>query len=250
MIQEALEFLRDRFSEAEAARLVNIPGDGRKAYVDQAGKVTPYDVTSPLREHRVNSVADLIAAAGKWNTSPVVWINGDAVVLVPDDADRRDSVTLKLSKSAAFAKLICLNQSPVLDQQALVRVLRIDLQGTINRVALLTAVRNIKFRVSDSGASSIQQGNESLGRTIEAEVTGAGDIPESVVVSCAVFANPGERELTFTVGCDLEIVPADKKFRFRPIPDEIERVTDAALQGIRERIEGELKGVAVFFGSP
>jgi hypothetical protein len=56
-------------------------------------------------------------------------------------------------------------------------VLRIDLQGTINRAALLTAVRNIKFRVSDSGASNIQQGNESLGRTIEAEVTGAGDIP-------------------------------------------------------------------------
>jgi hypothetical protein len=115
---------------------------------------------------------------------------------------------------------------------------------------LLTAVRSIKFRTSEAGASTIQQGNESLGRTIEAEVTGAGDIPESVLVSCAVFSNPGEREKTFTVGCDLEIVPAEKKFRFRPIPDEIERVTDAALAGIRDRIADTLQDIAVFYGSP
>ncbi len=250
MLKEALQFLGETFSKSQGAKLLSVPGNGRKAYVDQGGTVTPYDVTPPLREHRVNSVADLIAAAEKWDTAPVVWINGDAVVLITDDADRLDSVTLRLSKSAAFAKLIALNQSPVLDQQALIRVLRIDLQGTINRADLLTAVRNIKFRVSDSGASNIQQGNESLGRTIEAEVTGAGDIPESVVVSCPVYSNPGERALTFTVGCDLEIVPADKKFRFRPIPDEIERVTDAALQGIRDRIDEALPDVATFFGSP
>lgn len=36
----------------------------------------------------------------------------------------------------------------------------------------------------------------------------------------------------------------------RPIPDEIERVTDIALADIRERIASALEGVSVFFGSP
>ena len=119
-------------------------------------------------------------------------------------------------------------------------------------VTLELAIKpNIKFRKSDSGASSIQHGSESLGRTIEAEVSGAGDIPESVVVSCPVYANHGEREKTATIMYDLEIVPADGQFRFRPIPDELERVIDAALDDIRTRIVDALPdGSAVFFGSP
>lgn len=250
MIQEALEFLYDKFSDAEEARLLQIPGDGRKVFVDQGGKLTPMDVAPAVRSHKVNSVDDLTNAAHKWNTAPVVWIGSDAIVLIPDDGDRRDRVTLNLCKSAAFQRLICLDKQPLLDQQSLIRTLRIDLQGTVSRNELLTAIRSIKFRTTEGGASTIQQGNESLGHTIEAEVTGAGDIPESVIVSCAVFCNPGEREKKFQVGCDLEIVPAEKKFRFRPIPDEIERVTDAALEDIRQRIEGELDGVSVFYGSP
>jgi hypothetical protein len=117
MIQEALAFLRDRFSKARRRGWSAFPAMAAKPTSIKRGKVTPYDVTPPLRRASVNAVDDLIAAAQKWNTAPVVWISGDAIVLVTDDADRRDSVTLKLSKSAAFAKLICLNQSPVLDQR-------------------------------------------------------------------------------------------------------------------------------------
>src|SRR5688572_16109107 len=139
MIRDALDFLSKQAQESEAATLLTIPGDGRKAYVDQKGTVSVYDVSPPLRKHAVNSFDDMIAAADKWNNSPVVWINGSEIVLIPDDADRRDRVTLTLNKSAAFAKLIELQSKPVLEQQDLIRVLRIDLQGTINRAALLTA---------------------------------------------------------------------------------------------------------------
>lgn len=250
MIEEALSYLYDKFTAAQNARLLNVPGSGRVAYVDQGGKLTPIEVTPPLRNHNVSSVDDLIEAAKLWKNSPVVWISGDAVVLLPDDSDRRDRVTMKLVKSAAFSKLCMLAKAPQISQADLVRMIRVDLQGTVNRAALLTAIRQIKFRQSTTGQASIQHGNESMGKTIEAEVTGAGDLPETVVVSCAVFSNPGEREKTSTVGCDLEIVVSDASFLFRPIPDEIERVTDAALEDIRERIESGLDGASVFFGSP
>ena len=250
MIKDALEFIREKFAKAEGAKLLQVPGDGRTAFIDQGGTLVKHDVSPPLRAHNVKSVDDLIAAAQTWNVKPVVWVNGSEVVLLPDDNDRRDRVTLKLVKSAAFSKLCALAAKPEVDQAELVRIIRVDLQGTISRTELLTAIRSIKFRSLTSGQSTIQHGNESMGRTIEAEVTGAGNLPELVVVSCATFSNPGERDKTMTVACDLEIVPQEQTFRFQPIPDEIERVTDAALEDIRQRIEGELDGVSVFYGSP
>lgn len=250
MLQEALQFLSDKFSRADSARVVTLPDDSRHVFIDQGGVFTKHELPPPLRKHTVASVEDLVAAANRWKDSPVAWLSGEAIVLVTDDSDRRDIVTLPLVKSAAFTKLMQLDKTPQLDQAQLIRLLRIDLQGTANRTALLTAIRSIKFKSVDSGASSIQHGNESLGRAIENEVTGAGDIPEQVLVECAVFANHGERDKRFKVACDLEIVASEKKFRFHPLPDDLERVTDAALDDIREQIAADLPGVPVFFGSP
>lgn len=251
MLKEALAFLGERFSKSEAARLLAIPGDGRKAYVDQGGTVTPYDVAPPLRAHRVDSVEDMVGAAQRWNGKPVLWISGESVVLVPDDNDRRDRVTLPLVKSAQFARIVALGKSPELEQPDLLRLLRIDLPGVVGRSDLIATVRKIKWRTSAGGEASIAHGNESLGRQIEAEVTGAGNIPESLLVSCNVYQNSGERDHTFTVALDLEILPHEQKFRLKPLPDEIERVTEEALADIRERLMSGLgESVEVFYGTP
>lgn len=250
MLTEALESLAAQAVQAQEARELKLPGDGRVTYVDQGGTLTKYDVSPPLRSHRVDSVDDLIAAAKKWNKSPVVWLNGDSIVLLPDDADRRDKVSLPLVKSHQFATLVRLGKEPMLDQQGLVRLLRIDLQGAAGRADLLAVVRKIKWRQSSAGDASIQHGSESLGKSIEAEVSGAGAIPEQVLVSCPVYQNHGEREFKVSILCDLEIDAASQKFRFRPLPDEIERVTDAALDGIRSRIADALPDTAMFYGTP
>lgn len=250
MLKEALDYLSESFKKAHGARKLDLPGDGRKVYVDQGGTLTPLDVAPGLRSHRVDSVDDMIAAAQKWNVAPVLWINGDSVVLVTDDADRRDKITLPLVKSNQFAKLIELAKDPELDQPELIRLLRIDLPGAAGRAELLATVRNIKWRTASAGNANIQHGNESMGKTIEAEVSGAGNIPEQVLVSGPVYRNHGEREAAFGVLCDLEIVTADQVFRFKPLPDEIEKVTDAALAGIRDRLVDGLGKVDVFYGTP
>lgn len=251
MLKEALEYLTGQSHKFNEARLLSIPGsDGRQAYVDQKGELSLVPVPPALRGHNVDSVDDLIAAAGRWNAKPVIWISGESVVLIADDEDRRDRVTLKLHKSSQFACLIALAKKPELDQVAMLRTLRIDLPGTAGRTELIATIRKIKWRTSAGGESNITHGGESLGKQIEAEVTAAGNIPESLLVSCPVYRNPGEREQSFTVNCDLDILPHEQVFRLCPLPDEIERVTEAALAGIRDRIEGELKDVAVFYGTP
>lgn len=250
MLKEALDYLGGTFKKAHEARLLAIPGDGRKAFVDQGGTIVEHAVTPPLRTHIVDSVDDLISAASLWNAKPTIWIAPEAVVLVTDDADRRDRVTLPLVKSHQFSTLLSLQKNGGMDQSQFIRLLKVDLAGAVGRQDLITAVRKIKWRAGASGESNITHGSESLGRTIENEVSGAGAIPEDVVVNCPVYQNPGERDFTFGVLCDLEIVPSECKFRFKPLADEIEKVTVAALDGIRSRIQDGVDGAAVFYGKP
>lgn len=49
---------------------------------------------------------------------------------------------------------------------------------------------------------------------------------------------------------DLEIVAADQEFRLKPLPDSVEDAQNAALEGIRDRISAQLKGIRIFYGTP
>jgi hypothetical protein len=268
VLQEALDFVFDK-AETYAAReekdvhprlVSEVPSDGRTVTIEYEGKLTEHRVPPPLRKHKVESVEDLVEAAKVWGTQSdgpehgagtVIWIDGNQVVLVPDDSDRRESITLPLTKSAVFLKLEALGKgNGVMDQATLVRLLRRELRKANEQSVILAAVRRIKWRSSDSGHASISHGNESLGRTIESEVSGASDIPETLTVPTNVFKNPGEEDVQFTVGLDLEIDTGNQRFLLSPMPDEIELAIAFALRSIRDRITKELPDVAVFFGTP
>lgn len=250
MLKEALEFLSTCIATHHAAKVLSVGGDGRKVYVDQAGKIETIDVEPALRAHKVASLDDLIAAAKRWNANPTLWVSDTAIVLMPDDTDRRDKVTLALEKSAAYRRLEALEKCPDLNQLEMLRTLRIDLAGTANRANLITVIRSLKWKQSSSGNVDVQQGKESLGKQIENEVTGAGEIPEAVIVACAVYSNPGESAKRYPVACDLEVVPADQAFRFRPVADELRNVLTLAQGDMVAALRTALPSVPVFFGTP
>jgi hypothetical protein len=253
MLKEAIQHVESLAQRAASARVVNIPGDGKTAFVEQNGSLARIPVTPPLRQHTVASVADLVKSAERWEHEEwgnVVWISCDKLVLVIDDSDRRETVTMPLVESYVFSRIKALAKNPVVDQAALVRLLRVDLRGVVNATALLTAVRKLKFRQAESGHADIQHGNESMGRQIEAEVTGADAIPDSLVVETNLYSNPGLDEQKFTIGLDLEIDVKNQRFLLRPVPDEIEKVTAAQLASIRAEIEEADSELPVFFGRP
>lgn len=252
MLKEALDFLSQQFGKAREARLLNIPGDGRTAYVDQGGTLTKIDIEPKPRESKVDSVDDLCAAANSYGKPEAfsVWLSPSAVVLIADDDDRRDRVTLPLRESTQWKAIKKLAADPTLDQSGLIRLLRQDLPGIGGRAELLSSVRSIKFRSSAEGSSNIQHGNESMGRVIENAVTGANTIPEQVNCILPLYDNQGERGEEFSVLLDLEIVAADQEFRLRPLPDSVEGAQNAALEGIRNSITEQLEGVRIFYGTP
>lgn len=248
MLKEALDFL----FEQNSPQVVALPGnDGREVLVGYAGALTKVSITPKPRESKVDSVADLCAAALSYGKStPSVWIAGESVVLIADDDDRRDRVTLPLRRTEQWKKIRHLQGNPVIDQPGLIQLLRVDLPGVVGREGLLPTVRALKFKQSSEGTANIQHGNESLGRMIENQITGAGDIPEQLEVLVPLYDNPGLAGETQSVMLDLDIVAAKEHFRLRPLPHTLEAAQNAALESIREEIQQALTGVRVFYGTP
>lgn len=250
MLKEALDFLASQFHKTKEARLLNIPGDGRTAYVDQDGQVKTYEILPPPRASKVDSVEDLCAAASAYGTDVSIWLSHEAVVAITDDDDRRDRVTLPLRHSHQWKTIKKLVDTPKLDQQQFIQLLRTDLIGIGGRAELLAAVRTIKFRSSSEGTSNIQHGNESMGRTIENAVTGASAIPDQLTCVLSLYDNQGRNTDEFSVTLDLEIIASESKFRLKPLPDSLEDVQNAALQLIRDEISDRLEKVRIFYGTP
>lgn len=256
MLMDALQFVFDRAEKSAAdqrPKLVPELKDERAVYYEHHGAIIRHDLSVPPRCHTVETLDDFILAVERWGDSrSSIWIapNGTGVLaILNDEGDRRERVRLALHETAAFRRLRELEKAPKLDQQGLVRLLRYDLAGQWSPPGLLGAVRKIKFRSGTSGESSIQHGNESLGRTIEAEVTGADQIAEAFQVSAPVWSNRGE-ESVYTVQLDLEIVPASQAFLVRPCPDQITDVINFAMVSLRERLLRELSDNTVVFGLP
>lgn len=252
MLKDAFEFLATQFYKSKEARILSTSADGRTSYIDQDGKVTTITNPPKPRESKVDSVDDLCAAANSYGKPEAfsVWLSPSAVVLIADDDDRRDRVTLPLRESTQWKAIKKLAADPTLDQSGLIRLLRQDLPGIGGRAELLSSVRSIKFRSSAEGSSNIQHGNESMGRVIENAVTGAGAIPEQVNCILPLYDNQGERGEKFSVLLDLEIVADKQVFRLKPLPDSVEDAQNAALEGIRDSITEQLEGVRIFYGTP
>ena len=250
MLEEALIFLRDQFVDAKGLTLLPIPGDHRKVLLSQNGTHSERAVPTPDRGHTVYSVGDLIDAAKRWDKAPVIWHDHAAVVLVCDDGDRFDRVTLPLAQAETFAAISKLASHCTFDQRALLRLLKFDLAGTLSvPLNLANNLRALKFRTSSSAAEDIQHGKESLGKAIEAEVSGADALPEQVTLATRVYSTFGEDE-KWPIVCAFDIDVQEQKFRLKPLPGELEETIQRAQASIRQRIATALPDVAVFFGKP
>lgn len=254
MLQEALEFVyskADEVAEAEAhrARALDWLSTPRELAFEHNGEIKKQAIPASLRGHTVRTVADLIQAGNRWKKNGVIWLSSQLAILSIDDEDRRDTVTLPLSKSVVFQKLESLEKGGTLDQAGIIALLRREFRHSPEATTLLTAVRKIKFSLSTAGYSDVQHGNESLGRTIENEITGAENIAELITVPGSVYTNPGEDVCKFMVGLTLDLDAKNQKFLIRPLPDELEVAQQVALQSVRERLEKGLPDVPVFFGN-
>ena len=254
--KETIELIQQTACDAQAARLLpELSGDGRKAFVQQGNQIKEFPIPPVNRCHQVHSLLNLILyARDADNPAPIVWHGTDQVVLLTDDADRRDAVGFPLTLSTRFETLKKLAaEKPVFDHAQFIRLLRIDLG--LDNIAVVAKFRRLNWSVANDGTSDLQHGADKMGKAIAARVQGVDELPDALDVEVPVYQQTGERQV-YKVKCAIEIDTLNQQLQLVPLPDELERVMDLAQASIHDRLIVALgpiddqKVIPVYYGTP
>lgn len=249
LTKEALQLLISTGQAAQRPERIDVE-DPRRIYYTVQGTPQPFDVPAPVRDSRLNSLADLIEACQELSgsTHAVVWHAPRGVVVILDDDDRRDRLTFSLTFSEPFVRLSELAETPeALDQRGFVRLLRRDLGVDAPTVA---PFRRLEWSTVKAAIGETAPGRDRLGRDIQAKVAGAAELPEDLLVTVPVYRECGERG-EYAVRCAIDIEPLEERIYFRPLPGEIDTAIDLAQASIHDRLEAGLgTDVPVFYGTP
>lgn len=249
-VQELVEAAEER---AQVVRFVEMPGNPEGVFIVHGGKREWFALPPPDRRHKVFTVEDLIEA-GKlgWVSDAIVWHSHDQILLVSGDGKHRmDTVRMDLVKSKPFLALKDTAGNPR-RQREFLALLKQDLRGCVDE-GLATSVRSIKWSNSAEGTSEIRQGRESMGQSINRELTGESALPEEVTVDLPVYENlepPTVPAKTYAVECLLVSDANEQIFRLIPLPSELTAAVHEAQQDIRQRLTQGLPDVPVLFGVP
>lgn len=252
MLKELFEsvwtWAEKRSDAAKVRVLSDLSPNARTRRVEHQGEIKEFEIDPPARRHEVFTMDGIKQAAEKWGgTGGVIWVSEKSVVLVTDDEERLDTVAWNLQHSATWLELVKLSAYPKLDQSTLIGYLKREFRKLNGATELLSSVRNIKWRNQEAGNSVIEQGKESLGNSIEAEVAGVGELPELLTIPVNVFDAQGLDKIVRVVSLDLDVRPSDKAFNLRPMKDELAAAKETTLAEIAETIRQSVK-IPVFLG--
>jgi len=265
---ETLKIIQDTAQRAQKLELIPSPFDSRAAYLRLEDRYESIDVPPPLRNHFVCSLDDLVEYAkplagarltgpdaadepqGRLpelaGTGPVIWHSPQAVILILDDADRRDRVTFGLTFSQPFILLVGIAQNPApMSQREFVRMLKISLRVP---EPLVGPWRALNWSVISEAMGEVTAGVDRMGKQVNARVAGTSALPNDLTVHVSVYNEPGERR-QYPIQCDIEMDPASQRLLLIPQEGELQDAIQLSQADIRDRIIGRL-ACPVFFGSP
>jgi len=247
MIREAIELIQDTAKDAAGVSVTAIPGDPRSVIV-QLGSAYEYRPIPPaVRNHTILGIDDFIEAVKRWGAKGVVFHSPAKIVLVVDDADRRDVATMNLVESETFTFMRTVGRSNM-DHRTMVNVLKNQLRDHVID-SLLPAVRKLDVSASNKQTAEISHGRERGTREFAADLVGASQIPEVLNVTASVYSNAGLRQ-SYTIKCSLDVAIPQLEFSLKPLPDELDIAVENAQSEIHQILEGALDGIAVLYGQP
>lgn len=248
MLKEFVEAISGLAIRASEPKLLKDAVDPRTAYLVANGVCTPTTVQPPLLKSPVETFESLFDAIKTFGGEAAsVWHNRNSVVAMLDNADRLEGVRLALRMSDQFKALTSLPKA--FDQRSLILFLKRNLAGAVDET-LISIFRKLDFQKREDGGGAIKHGDESLGRSIQAAVTGAAEIPEFVTATVIVYSNP-EVRFSVTVRLSVDIDVQRCVIELTPLPDEIERAILATQEYIGTTLlDLAPEQVAIFNGTP
>lgn len=250
MLAELVTKLEALAVAASTPKFLQHPMDPRTAVLVANGQHVMAPVPGPMRNHELDTIGSFLDFVQDEDAcvKPEVFHSSTQLVALCDRNDRRARATLELVTTTRWDKLSELAKGPVsMEQKAVLRFLRHDLavEG-IDHV--ITALRRLDFTRTSTGKVTLEHGRESLGRSVEAAVQNAQDIPERFRIVVAPYSTPGANQ-NVEVEMSLELDLEQQRVILRVLPDEIAR-GEATIQSIvRNTLIEALDNVPIFQGT-
>lgn len=225
----------------------------RKVFVRNGETITEQLVPPPEREHGLVGFADFVRAVSDKDIAPapVVFADGARVVALLDGDDRRETVEVDLQASRRF--LLCQGleaNALTLKARQAVKFLRYDLHGG-NIDHVIQALCRVDFTRTSAGKSHVDHGRESLGKSVEAAVQQAENVPKEFVLAIPIWTNPGFDRYTANITFGLDFDLEAEAVVLRVLSDECTRVQNLAVRAaIADLQEALPDGTPIFQGTP
>lgn len=256
MIEQAIGAVARLAEEARGVKVIRAEAEPADVYyLLHNGRCERVQALPARRSHEVRDLgglADCVTrlAAGRCAT---VWVGRDGVAALADDGDRRDRVALPLAASPQMRLLGEWSGQPKwLDQAAAVRALRNVFARSVEGTAAVELFRRLKFSVSAQGDVAVEHGRSSVGRSLEAKVTGTAALPEEITFREPAF-DGGALGVECKVRCTVELDAKAERVAFTPLAGEVERAWIEAESAVRSRLLEYLHdagNVCVYLGAP
>lgn len=250
MLAELLAKLTELAKVGATPSVLSHTMDPRRAFVVANGACQEIVVPPPLRNHQLEDLPSFLSFVADEGIcpNPEVYQDADQLVVLCDRNDRRDRGTLKLRRTARWQALVVLTKNLcAFGQKEVLRYLRHDLavEGLDHVIA---ALRRLDFTRTSTGRAHVEHGRESLGRSVEAVVQNASEIPESFVVITAPYATLGANQ-TAEVRLSVELDIENQRVILRVLPDELANAERAIQVQVQNTIRTALPLVPLFTGS-
>lgn len=241
MLEEALQHIGSVAVEASRVRHTQFEelSDGNWLLTDPASGVIKIVNIGQFEHGTVCSIEDLLKVADTYpDTIKGVYVNKTQAVLQLRGADQpKARYVLPLRLNPVIDVLgACSNMTHI----ACMKMLRVHLASAdITPDDFKTVMSALKFENTQENATTIKKGEESIGRSIRAKVTGEGNIPEEIRVSFPVYPDVPPHFVA-EVRCSVIIDSVENRINVIPIPGEIERAVIEAQSHVASQIEAGL----------
>lgn len=241
--------IRDGSPEAVKVEVIKLPAEPPHFYAvhnRQTGDLhfreaapTPRRDTALTLDGIAETVKHHIAKELESST-PIVAVGEDSVVFLPAQNGHRRT-TLKLKRSEQFA-MVAGDALSGIDQKRLDWVLRTVFKDQIAPEGFAHAIKQLRFSDDSKGTSTVSHGKESMGVSIEREVSGAQLIPKEIVFTIPVFEGVFWKGDQFfaRIHAAVHIDAQERKFTIRPLSGEISKATADARRWICNQLAEDL----------
>jgi hypothetical protein len=200
--------------------------------------------------NKAASLATIVELALKEDEA-VIWYSQSGVVLKHGDGRGLTKLELPLSAQLTTLKTIAGTRYTQAD---IIKLFRITFAKVVDQ-SVIAILRKIKFAASTSGESTVEHGKTSLGKLINAEVTGQGILPETLVFNVPFFESFRLASIRVSIECALEPSAETATFQVIPLPGEIDAAIAKAEDALRALIlnqfeDGQEVRVPILNGTP